>query len=159
MATTDPRSQRIRASRRGGQRTARARSPSFKGRPARTCVLPVPHVPDGLTIAPIRGSAGCQGTEAIMPDNGQVERPFRYIREDFFLARSFCNLDDLNAQLADWFDTVANLRVHGTTQRVIAEDFEEQPALKPLPAIPFRAVLKLERRVTHGGVVSVGGNL
>ena len=30
---------------------------------------------------------------------GKVERPFRYIREDFFLARSFRNLDDLNAQL------------------------------------------------------------
>jgi hypothetical protein len=34
-----------------------------------------------------------------MPDKGKVERPFRYIREDFFLARSFRNLDDLNAQL------------------------------------------------------------
>src|SRR3954462_12906133 len=91
---------------------------------------------------------------------GKVERPFRYIREDFFLARSFRNLDDLNAQLADWLDTVANVRVHGTTQRVIAEAFEEErPALKPLPALPFRAVLKLERRVTHEGVVSVGGNL
>ena len=31
---------------------------------------------------------------------GKVERPFSYIREDFFLARSFRNLDDLNAQLA-----------------------------------------------------------
>ena len=30
---------------------------------------------------------------------GKVERPYRYIREDFFLARSFQNLDDLNAQL------------------------------------------------------------
>src|SRR5258707_1942432 len=30
---------------------------------------------------------------------GKVERPYRYIREDFFLARSFRNLDDLNAQL------------------------------------------------------------
>jgi hypothetical protein len=91
---------------------------------------------------------------------GKVERPFRYIREDFFLARSFRNLDDLNAQLTDWLDTVANVRVHGTTQRVITEAFAaERPALKPLPALPFQAVLKLERRVTHEGVVSVGGNL
>jgi transposase len=91
---------------------------------------------------------------------GKVERPFRYIREDFFLARSFRNLDDLNAQLTDWLDTVANVRVHATTQRVIAEAFaEERPALKRLPALPFRAVLKLERRVTHEGMVSIGGNL
>lgn len=30
---------------------------------------------------------------------GKVERPFRYIRQDFFLARFFRNLKDLNAQL------------------------------------------------------------
>jgi hypothetical protein len=30
---------------------------------------------------------------------GKVERPFSYIRQDFFLARSFRNLDDL-ARLA-----------------------------------------------------------
>jgi transposase len=28
---------------------------------------------------------------------GKVERPFRYIREDFFLGRSFRNVDDLNS--------------------------------------------------------------
>src|SRR5712692_7906142 len=28
-------------------------------------------------------------------NKGKVERPYRYIREDFFLARSFRNLDDL----------------------------------------------------------------
>jgi transposase len=49
---------------------------------------------------------------------GKVERPYRYIREDFFLARSFRNLDDLNAQLRHWLDTVANPRVHATTQRI-----------------------------------------
>ncbi len=41
---------------------------------------------------------------------GKVERPFSYIRQDFFLARTFRNLDDLNAQLDDWLATVANVR-------------------------------------------------
>ena len=91
---------------------------------------------------------------------GKVERPFRYIREDFFLARGFRNLDDLNAQLAHWLGTVANPRVHATTQRVVNEAFaEEKLVLQPLPLVPFRAVLKLERRVSHEGMVSVGGNL
>jgi len=31
--------------------------------------------------------------------------------------------------------------------------------LKPLPAGPFNAVLRLERRISHEGMVSVGGNL
>ena len=91
---------------------------------------------------------------------GKVERPFRYIREDFFLGGSFRNLDDLNAQLRHWLDTVANPRVHATTQRVVNEAFaEEKSALKPLPLAPYRTVLKLERRVSHEGMVSIGGNL
>ena len=90
---------------------------------------------------------------------GKVERPFSYIRQDFFLGRSFRNLDNLNAQLTDWLDTVANVRTHGTTQRVVAEAFAaEQPELQTLPEHRFDAVLKLERRVSHDGFIAVGGN-
>jgi Integrase core domain len=82
---------------------------------------------------------------------GKVERPYRYLREDFFLARSFQNLDDLNAQLRHWLDTVANPRVHATTGRIVDEAFaEEQPHLQPLPLVPFRSVLRLERRLAAG---------
>ncbi len=90
---------------------------------------------------------------------GKVERPFRYIREDFFLARSFRNLDDLNAQLRHWLDTVANPRKHATILRIVNEAFaEERKHLRPLPLAPFKSVLKLERRVSREGMVSVGGN-
>jgi len=91
---------------------------------------------------------------------GKVERPFRYVREDFFLARSFRSLDDLNAQFTQWLDQVANRRLHGTTGRIVMEHFaEERPSLKPLPAGPFNAVLRLERRISHEGMISVAGNL
>jgi hypothetical protein len=71
---------------------------------------------------------------------GKVERPFSYIRQDFFLARSFRDLDDLNAQLDDWLATIANVRVHGTTQRVVAEAFAaERPELQALPATRTRS--------------------
>ena len=91
---------------------------------------------------------------------GKVERPFRYVREDFFLARSFRNLDDLNLQFSQWLDQIANRRLHGTTGRIVLEHFtEEQPALRPLPAGPFNAVLALERRISREGMISVGGNL
>ena len=77
----------------------------------------------------------------------QVERPYRYIREDFFLGRSFRNLDDLNQQLRQWLDQVANVRVHATTRRVVAEHFaEEQPRLQQLPAGSFQAVPGCSRR-------------
>ena len=50
--------------------------------------------------------------------------------------------------------------MHATTRRVVNEAFaEEQPHLRPLPLVPFRAVLRLERRISREGMVSVGGNL
>ncbi|MFT6473105.1 MAG: transposase [Qipengyuania sp.] len=90
---------------------------------------------------------------------GKVERPFRYIREDFFLGTVFRDIDDLNAQLSRWLGDVANPRVHATTGRVVNEAFaEERATLQSLPLIPFGSVLKLERRISHEGMVSVAGN-
>ena len=91
---------------------------------------------------------------------GKIERPFRYIRQDFFLDRTFRTLDDLNAQFDKWRREVANPRVHATTGRIVDEAFaEERSALIPLPAHPYDAVLTVERRVSRDGMVSVGGNL
>ena len=90
---------------------------------------------------------------------GKVERPFRYIRQDFFLARTFRNMDDLNVQFDAWRTEVANPRVHATTRRVVDEAFaEEVHHLKQLPAIPYSAVLSVERRVSKDGMIAVGGN-
>ncbi|MFO8151393.1 MAG: IS21 family transposase [Trueperaceae bacterium] len=91
---------------------------------------------------------------------GKIERPYRYVRQDFRLARSFRNLDDLNAQFDEWRTRIANPRVHATTHRVVDEHFvEERPALIAHPAIPYSAVPTIERRVSREGMVSVGGNL
>ena len=48
---------------------------------------------------------------------GKVERPFRYTREDFFLARSFRNLIDLSQKFRRWLDGSTNALVHATTLR------------------------------------------
>jgi len=50
--------------------------------------------------------------------------------------------------------------VHATTHRVVHEAFAEEKALlRSLPTAPYQAVLRLERRASHEGMVSVGGNL
>jgi hypothetical protein len=68
----------------------------------------------------------------------------------FFLGGAFRNLDDLNDQLRHWLDTVANPRVHATTNRSVNEaSAEERASLKALPIAPYRAVLRLERRASH----------
>ena len=81
-----------------------------------------------------------------------IERPYRHVRQDFWLARSFRNVDDLNAQFDDWRTQIANPRIHATTRRVVDEHFtEERPALIAHPAIPYSAVLTIERRVSREG--------
>jgi len=62
--------------------------------------------------------------------------------------------------LRHWLDTVANTRLHATTRRIVGEAFaQEKASLQALPQAPYRAVLRLERRASHEGMVSVGGNL
>ena len=99
--------------------------------------------------------------QAYRPETkGKVERPFRYIRQDFHLGRRFRNLDDLNDQFDDWLGTVANVRVHGTTGRAVDRAFaDEQPRLRPLPAIPYSTPLSVGRCVTRDGMVSFRGGL
>jgi transposase len=71
---------------------------------------------------------------------GKVERPFRYIREDFFLGRSFRDTEDLNRQLSDWLDTLVNVRQHGTTCSMVRKPSPpSSPICRPcLPAPPTR---------------------
>jgi len=91
---------------------------------------------------------------------GKVERPFVYVRQDFFLGKRFDDIHDLNEQFTHWRHSIANDRLHGTTQRVISEAFsEEQPSLVVLPSGHFNDVLSMERRITKDGMVSVDGNL
>lgn len=91
---------------------------------------------------------------------GKVERPFRYIRQDFFLGNEFDDINDLNRRFDQWRHQIANSREHATTRRVITEAFEEErSALGVLPAGMFNDVLTMERRVTRDGMVSVDGNL
>jgi hypothetical protein len=81
------------------------------------------------------------------------------VRQDFFLGRSFHDLDDLNAQFEEWRTTIANPRVHATTQRIVDAHFaEERPHLLTLPARPYEAVLTVDRRISKDGMVAVSGN-
>jgi transposase len=90
---------------------------------------------------------------------GKVERPFRYIRQDFFLGRTFRNLEDLNTQFSDWRERIANRRRHGTTHQQIDAAFAaEAPALQPSPALPFNAILALDRQISHDGMVAFNSN-
>lgn len=74
---------------------------------------------------------------------GKVERPIRYVRENFFYGRSFLNDDDLNVQGLQWLEQVANVRLHGTTGDRPIERFdrEERAALNSLAPSPYRSLV------------------
>jgi hypothetical protein len=70
-----------------------------------------------------------------------------YIKTSFLEGRSFSDLDDLNRQLEVWLDTVANVRVHGTTrERPVDRHAGELPDLRRFAAVPAYDVRPLEFR-------------
>jgi transposase len=79
-------------------------------------------------VAPARGN-----------EKGRVERAIRYIRDNFFAARSFVDVADLNAQALAWMTgPSADRRCPGDRTRSVRECFaEEQSKLLALPHNPF----------------------
>ncbi|HHH83008.1 MAG TPA: IS21 family transposase, partial [Chloroflexi bacterium] len=72
-------------------------------------------------------------------EKGRVERAIRFARENFFAAREWTDLDDLNAQARAWCSGVAADRAcPEDRRRTVREVFaEEQPRLLALPEDPF----------------------
>jgi transposase len=90
---------------------------------------------------------------------GKVERPFWYLEEDFLRGRTFASWDDLDRQVREWLDTVANVRLHGTTRRRVDEAYaEEKPCLIALPAVAFPAERLETRKVQKDGYVPIDGS-
>jgi transposase len=72
---------------------------------------------------------------------GKVERPVGYLRGNFLYGRTFLGDADLADQCARWL-VRANQRVHGTTHVVpVSRWAEEQTALLPLAARPYRSLV------------------
>lgn len=89
---------------------------------------------------------------------GKVERQVDYVKDNFLAGRSFEGLDDLNAQGRHWLNSVANVRVHGTTGRVPQEQRIEEP-LTPLSATPtYRLAQAVNRSVSREAMVHFQGS-
>lgn len=79
-------------------------------------------------------------------EKGRVERAIRYVRDAFFAARTFRNLDDLNAQAHTWCQGACADRLCPEDRaRSVREVFaEEQPRLLALPENPFPTEERIE---------------
>ena len=77
-------------------------------------------------------------------EKGRVERAIRYVRDSFFAARSFVDLDDLNAQAETWcIGPAADRRCPDEPQRTVRAVFAEE--VGRLLALPDNPAPLLER--------------
>lgn len=95
----------------------------------------------------------CQGYRP--QTKGRVESGIKYVKGNFWPAVRFTDLDDLNRQALAWCDTVANVRIHGTThERPVDRLAIERGALRPLPSQErLRPWLREQRQVGRDGYV------
>jgi transposase len=81
---------------------------------------------------------------------GKVERGVGYVKHSFLEGRSFTDLADLNRQVGHWLDSVANVRLHGTTGRIPAEAYlQERLRMRVYEAAPRFDTRPAEVRKVH----------
>ena len=73
-------------------------------------------------------------------EKGRVERAIRYVRDNFFSARKWKNLDDLNRQALEWCNGISSQRLCPEDKtKTVQEIFcDEQTKLLKLPDNPYQ---------------------
>jgi transposase len=128
-------------------------------------------VPDNLKAAVIRTAFGASGdaglnrsyrelarhygfkvdpTPPFQPKKkGKVESAVKYLKRQVLAGRDGEELTSVNQAVQRWIEEVAGQRIHGTMgQRPLALfRSEEQPALRPLPQVPYEAMEWKQARV------------
>ncbi|GAA4718407.1 Mu transposase domain-containing protein [Brevibacillus fulvus] len=89
---------------------------------------------------------------------GKVENGVGYIRKNFWpRIQTFTGLNDLNQQVRHWLDTVANVRIHGTTHEMPLMRLQKETLKTPNPT-PYEYVERHIRKVSNDSLVSYQGN-
>lgn len=67
-------------------------------------------------------------------EKGKIEASIAYLRSSFWPLRSFTDLADVNHQVRQWLEQVANCRLHRETRQRPSDRFRPD-ALRPLPTL------------------------
>ncbi|MCG5539543.1 IS21 family transposase, partial [Halorhodospira sp. 9622] len=103
----------------------------------------------------------CRGYDP--ESKGKVEAGVKYVKRDCLYGERFADEQDLRAHVQQWLDEVANVRVHGTTQRQPQEHFEAEerahlrPYLTPEWLDQAKAALAT-RKVDKTGLIAWSAN-
>lgn len=89
---------------------------------------------------------------------GKVERMVDYVKDNFLAGRTFSGLEDLNAQAMHWLATVANVRVHATTQERPIDRWQAEELIAYDAVAPYQVHEWAQRKASWEGFVSFGGS-
>lgn len=88
---------------------------------------------------------------------GKVERVIQYVRDNFFYAKSFQDLEDLNKQAYEWLNNTANQRFNKLHGAKVCELLEEERLL-PLPWLRYDTRTVHLHKVNKDCLISYRGN-
>jgi transposase len=98
----------------------------------------------------------CQPYQA--QTKGKVESGVRYVRGNFWPGLAFRDLADLNRQGRQWLDTIANVRVHGTTRQIPWRQLSQEKLQSLAGKADYDTSLITYRRSSKDCLVSYEGN-
>jgi transposase len=90
-------------------------------------------------------------------EKGRVENGVGYVKKNFLHGLEFCDFKIVNPAARYWLETVANVRVHGQTQK-IPEELFAQEKLKALHPLAYESAIVETARVNSQFRIKVDGN-
>ena len=92
-------------------------------------------------------------------EKGRVENAVGYVKKNFLAGLELSDFALVNPAVRQWLNSVANVRLHGSTKRQPVELFAaERPSLKPLPAQPYDMGVILPARASSQFRITVYTN-
>jgi len=87
---------------------------------------------------------------------GKIERMVDYLKDNFLNGRTFADHADMNAQAVRWLNTVANVRVHGTTHERPIDLLAKEELTAFSSVVPYVIIERADRKVDVEGFVAFG---
>lgn len=92
-------------------------------------------------------------------EKGRVENAVGYIKKNFLAGLELSDFAHVNPAARQWLETVANVRLHGSTKRSPTDLFQaEKPTMRPLPVQPYDAGILRPVRASRQFRVTVDTN-
>lgn len=93
-------------------------------------------------------------------DKGKIEAGIKYVKNNFLRGIEHRDYGRLEKELRQWNQQICNERLHGTTQWIPRQVFQEveQKALLALPSLRYQVSVYLERKVNGYGHIAYGRN-